>query len=199
MNPLQQLLNNLLRQDPETLNELPALAGKVIQVELLNTAQPAINLLIEERGIRIETEYVGDADVLIRATPLNLLAYLRASGEGRPAVAGNLEIRGDLGLAQDFQRLMRGFEIDPEEQAARLLGDTLARKAANAAHISAGFLRQLKNKIELDLSEYALYETELLPERDEIEHFNQAVDTLRDDVERLKQRVYKLQNNSTQC
>ena len=192
MKSLEHLLNNLLHQDPETLDELAALAGKVIQVELLNTSQPAVNLLIEERGIRIETDPGKDADVLIRGTPLNLLVYLRSSGEGRPAVAGDLEIRGDLGLAQDFQRLMRRFEIDLEEQAARLLGDTPARKAANLARMSVAFLRQLKTKIELDLGEYALYEKEILPDRDEIERFNHSVDELRDDLERLKQRVNKL-------
>ena len=192
MKSLEHMLNNLLSQDPETLDELAGLSGKVIRVELLNTAQPAISLFIQDYGVRIETDHAGEADVLIRGTPLNLLAYLRSSGEGRPAVAGDLEIRGDLGLAQDFQRLMRKFEIDPEEQAARVLGDTLAHKAANLARMGADFLRQLKNKIELDLSEYALYETELLPERDEIERFNNSVDELRDDLERLKQRVYKL-------
>ena len=192
MQTLQHFINQLLSRDPETLDELAGLSGKVIRVELLNTAQPAISLFIQDYGVRIETDHAGEADVLIRGTPLNLLAYLRSSGEGRPAVAGDLEIRGDLGLAQDFQRLMRRIEIDPEEQAARVLGDTLAHKAANLARMGADFLRQLKNKIELDLSEYALYETELLPERDEIERFNNSVDELRDDLERLKQRVYKL-------
>ena len=192
MQTLQHFINQLLSQDPETLDELAGLSGKVIQVELLNTAQPAISLFIQDYGVRIETDHAGEADVLIRGTPLNLLAYLRPSGAGRPAVAGDLEIRGDLGLAQDFQRVMHRFEIDPEEQAARLLGDTLAHKAANLARMGADFLRQLKDKIELDLSEYALYETELLPERDEIERFNNSVDELRDDLERLKQRVYRL-------
>ena len=192
MQTLQHFINQLLSQDPETLDELAGLSGKVIQVELLNTAQPAISLFIQDCGVRIETDHSGEADVLIRGTPLHLLAYLRPSGEDRPAVAGNLEIRGDPGLAQDFQRLMRKFEIDPEEQAARVLGDTLAHKAANLARMGADFLWQLKDKIELDLSEYALYETELLPERDEIERFNNSVDELRDDLERLKQRVNKL-------
>ena len=192
MKSLEHMLNNLLSQDPETLNELAGLSGKVIQVELLNTAQPATSLFIQDYGVRIETDHAGEADVLIRGTPLNLLAYLRPSGAGRPAVAGDLEIRGDLGLAQDFQRVMRKFEIDPEEQAARVLGDTLAHKAANLARMGADFMRQLKDKIELDLSEYALYEKEILPDRDEIEHFNHSVDELRDDLERLKQRVYRL-------
>ena len=192
MRPLERLLNQLLARDPEIRNELAGLSGKTIRVELLNTAQPAISLLIEQDGIRIETDQAGAGDVLIRGTPLNLLAYLHSSGSGNSATTGNLEIRGDLGLAQEFQRLLRRFDPDPEEQLARLLGDTLARKATNLTRDGAGFLRQLKNKIEMDLGEYALYETETLPERDEIERFNHSVDTLRDDLERLKQRVYKL-------
>lgn len=192
MNPLEHLLNRLLSQDPETRNELAGLSGKVIQIELLNTAQPTISMLIEQDGIRIETDQAGEGDVLIRSTPLNLLAYLRASASSEAAVTGNLEIRGDLGLAQEFQRLLRRFDPDPEEQLARLLGDTLARKATNLARDGADFLRQLKNKVEMDLGEYALYETETLPEQDEIERFNHSVDTLRDDLERLKQRVYRL-------
>ncbi|MCY4153769.1 MAG: SCP2 sterol-binding domain-containing protein [Gammaproteobacteria bacterium] len=192
MKALERLLNNLLRRDPETLGKLAGLSGKVIRVELLNTAQPITSLHLETHGIRIETGGAGEGDVLIRGTPLNLLAYLRTAGTGRAAVSSNLEIRGDLGLAQEVQRLLRGFEIDPEEQLARLLGDTLARKTANLARAGADFLRQLQHKVELDVSEYALYETETLPDRDEIERFNHAVDELRDDVERLKQRVYRL-------
>ena len=192
MKSLERPLNRLLRQDPETLDELAGLSGKVIQVELLNTAQPVLSLIIEARGVRIETAYTGDADVLVRGTPLSLLVYLRPPGEGRPAVAGNMEIRGDLGLAQDLQRLARGFEIDLEEQAARVLGDTLARKAANLVRAGGGFLRQLRHKVELDLGEYLVYEREILPHRDEIERFNHSVDELRDDLERLRQRVNKL-------
>lgn len=192
MQTLQRIINQMLSQDRETLDELAGLSGKTIQIELLNTAQPTISMLVEQDGIRIETDQAGEGDVLIRGTPLNLLAYLHASASSNAAATGNLEIRGDLGLAQEFQRLLRRFDPDPEEQLARLLGDTLARKAANLARDGADFLRQLKNKIEMDLGEYALYETETLPEQDEIERFNHSVDTLRDDLERLKQRVYKL-------
>ncbi len=192
MKPLEPLINRLLLLDQETLDALAGLSGKVIRLELINTTQPVINLIIEEHGIRIDTDYAGTGDVLIRGTPLDLLVYVRSTGEGRPVITGDLEIRGDLGLAQDFQRLLHRFEVDWEERAARLVGDTLARKASNIVNMGAGFLQRLKNKIELDLSEYALYETEVLPERDEIESFNHSVDILRDDLERLKQRVYKL-------
>ena len=192
MNALERLLNRLLSLDQETLDDLSGLSGKVVQLELINTTQPVISLIIEEQGIQVDTEFAGSGDVLIRGTPLNLLAYMRSSGQGRAAVTGDMEIKGDLGLAQDFQRLLHRFEIDWEEQAAQLVGDTLARKTSNIVQMGIDFLRQLKNKFELDLSEYALYETETVPDRDEIERFNQSVDVLRDDLERLKQRLHRL-------
>ena len=192
MKPLERLVNRLLSLDRETLDELAGLSGKVVQVELINTTQPVVSLKIEEHGIQVDTDYAGTGDVLIRGTPLDLLVYMRSSGESRAAVTGNMEIKGDLGLAQDFQRLLHRLEIDWEEQAARLVGDTLARKASNIARAGVDFLRQLKNKIEMDLSEYALYETEVLPDRDEVERFNNSVDVLSDDLERLKQRYYRI-------
>ena len=192
MKPLERLVNRLLSLDRETLDELSGLSGKVVQVELINTTQPVVSLKIEQHGIQVDTDYAGTGDVLIRGTPLDLLVYMRSSGQGRAAVTGNMEIKGDLGLAQDFQRLLHRLEIDWEEQAARLVGDTLARKASNIARAGVDFFRQLKNKIQMDLSEYALYETEVLPDRDEVERFNNSVDVLRDDLERLKQRYYRI-------
>ena len=195
MRALESMINRLLSLDRETLDDLGGLSGKVIRLELINTGQPVISLTIRERAIEVDTEYAGTGDVLIRGTPLDLLVYMRSSSDDRSAVTGNMEIRGDLGLAQDFQRLLRRFEVDWEEQAARLVGDTLARKTSNTVTMSTDFLRRLKEKIELDLSEYVLYETEVLPEKEEIEDFNRSVDTLRDDFERLRQRFQKLSAN----
>ena len=95
---------------------MAGLSGKVVQVELINTTQPVVSLKIEQYGIQVDADYAGTGDVLIRGTPLDLLVYMRSSGDSRAAVTGNMEIKGDLGLAQDFQRLLHRLEIDWEEQ-----------------------------------------------------------------------------------
>ena len=195
MKVVEYLLNGLLLQDPETLDKLAGLSGKLVRIELLNTAQPPISLIIEARGVRVVTDHEGEADVLIRGAPLGFLAYLCASGANQ-TLAESLEIRGDSGLAQDVQRLLRGYDPDLEGRAACVLGNTLARKASGLARTGVDFLRHLHNKIELDLSEYALYEAEILADRDEIERFNHAVDELRDDLERLKYRFHKLHKSA---
>ena len=136
MNALERLLNRLLSLDPEILDELSKLSGKVVQVELINTTQPVISLVIEEQGIQVDMDYTGIGDVLIRGTPLNLLAYMRSYGQGGAAVTGALEIKGDLDLAQDFQRLLHRFEVDWEEQAAQLVGDTPQTHPVSYTHLT---------------------------------------------------------------
>lgn len=192
LNALERLLNRMLAADPETLDGLAALAGKVIQVELLNTRHPLIDLAPGADGVRIAPGRAGGGDVLIRGAPLDLLLYLYTARQGGTQTAGNLEIKGDLSLAQDFQRLLRRLEFDWEERLARALGDAAARKAGVLAGAGLGWLRQLRDKTQADLVEYVRYEAGLLPGRDEVDGFNDAVDTLRDDSERLRQRLERL-------
>lgn len=191
---LEKLVNRLLAADPETREALAGLAGKAAQVELLNTALPALLLAPTGDGVALREKQEGDeGDVLIRGTPLALLGYFVGAQAGKPNLASALEISGDLRLAQDFQRALQGFEPDWEERLARWVGDLPARKINNAVKGGAGFLWQLADKIGMDLVEYAQYETEFLPDEHEVREFNRAVDALLTDLERLKGRIERLQ------
>lgn len=191
---LERLVNRLLAADPETREALAGLAGKEAQVELLNTALPALLLAPTAEGVALREKGEGDeGDVLIRGTPLALLGYFVGAQAGKPNLASALEISGDLRLAQDFQRALQGFEPDWEERLARWVGDLPARKINNAVKSGAGFLAQLADKIGMDLVEYAQYEKEFLPDEHEVREFSRAVDVLLTDLERLKRRIERLQ------
>ena len=194
---LERLVNRLLAADPETREALAGLAGKAAQVELLNTALPALLLAPTADGVALREKGEGDeGDVLIRGTPLALLGYFVGAQAGKPTLASALEISGDLRLAQDFQRALQGFEPDWEERLARWVGDLPARKINNAVKSGAGFLAQLADKIGMDLVEYAQYEKEFLPDEREVREFNRAVDALLTDLERLKERLERLQSQA---
>ena len=196
---LERLVNRLLAADPETREALAGLAGKAAQVELLNTALPALLLAPTAEGVALREKGEGDegeGDVLIRGTPLALLGYFVGAQAGKPNLASALEISGDLRLAQDFQRALQGFEPDWEERLARWVGDLPARKINNAVKSGAGFLAQLADKIGMDLVEYAQYEKEFLPDEHEVREFNRAVDALLSDLDRLKGRLERLQSQA---
>lgn len=194
---LERLINRLLAADPETREALAGLAGKAAQVELLNTALPALLLAPTADGVALREKGEGDeGDVLIRGTPLALLGYFVGAQAGKPNLGSALEISGDLRLAQDFQRALQGFEPDWEERLARWVGDLPARKINNAVKSGAGFLAQLADKIGMDLVEYAQYEKECLPDEHEVREFSRAVDALLSDLERLKGRLERLQSHA---
>jgi len=189
---LEHVINQLLCRDQDVLDDMAGLSGRVVRIEFINT-RLILNLLLTDHGIQIDYADARQADVLIKGTPINILLYAISTRSGNTHISGEVEIAGDAGLAQKFQRLMQRIDVDWEEQLSRITGDTLSRKTSNSIMAGVGFLRQLKRKIAMDISEYALYEKEVLPDKDEIDDFNRSVDVLRNDLERMKQRIKKLE------
>ena len=187
----EALVNRTLKLDPETLESLADLSGKVLSLEFINTGL-TLYIIPGSGGVRLETSNSGDVNVSIRGTPVNLAAYLMsASGKGE-GFTGRLEIIGDVGLAQDFQTIIKAADLDWEEFMSRWLGDTLAHKMGNFVRSTLTLARDTKRTLELDISEYLRYEKEILPEQSEVDKYIAAIDELRNDTERLKVRVNKL-------
>jgi len=186
---LEVLVNRLLSMDEEGRAALRGLAGNTVAV-VLDDTRYRLSLRITADGMVVDEGPAPDAEVTIRGTPAAFLGFLR--GE-KAASAGRIDISGDVALAQEFQAVLKNLELDWEESLSSLIGDTLARKAGNLIRGTARFITQTRHTLEADISEYLRYETEVLPDRAEIDEFNSAVDTLRNDVERLKIRITRLQ------
>lgn len=187
----EAVLNRALKLDPETHSGLALLSGRVLALEILNTGL-VLHLIPATEGIRLESDYNGEANVTIRGTPVNLLAYLMSTSGKADGFTGRLEIIGDVGLAQDFQTLIKNIDLDWEEFLSHWLGDTFAHKMGNIFRGSLNFVRDTRHTLELDVSEYLRYEKEYLPEKNEVEEYITAIDALRNDAERLNLRIDKL-------
>ena len=187
----EKSLNRTLALDSELFARLKSFTGKVIALELLNTAL-TLYLKPSITGINVTHEYQGPVHVRIRGTPMDLLSYMIAAGAGGEGFGTTLEIIGDVGLAQRFQSVMKGVELDWEEQISHWIGDSAARKAGNLLRDSARFVKQAGNSLKQNLSEYLRYEKEVLPDQYDVDDFTGEVDALRDAVERLKARINRL-------
>jgi ubiquinone biosynthesis protein UbiJ len=188
---LEVLVNRVLTMDVEGRAALNSLAGRTLAVILDGTGY-RLSLRITADGMVVDEGTAPDAEVTIKGTPAAFLGFLR--GE-KAATAGNIDISGDVSLAQDTQAILKNLDLDWEESLSVWIGDTLARKAGNLFRGAARFLAQTRRTLEADISEYLRYETEVLPDRAEIDEFNNAVDNLRDDAERLKVRITRLQRD----
>ena len=187
---LETLLNQALRWEASSLDALNKLSGKIIRIEVKNIG---INLSLfpDNQGFIILSDYKGETDVRISASLFSLLPLLlqrEASLSNNPDVT----ITGKISIAQDLFQFLKALDIDWEEQAARYLGDAPAHKLGNVFRQCETYSSEGLHNLQLNISEYLQEESRQLPTRIEMEEFLNGVDTLRNDLERLEQRVQRL-------
>lgn len=188
------LINRLLAYDQDSLAELESLSGKVIVLEFINTAFK-VYVFPSAAGISLQDCHDGKINVRIRATLPDMFAYLVSSRDDGQSSAGTLEVIGEVGLAQRFQSVMKNTDFDWEELLSRYTGDLIAHKLGNLVRGTGKFAQQAGTTLQQDISEYLLYEKEILPVREDIEEYVSSVDKLRNDAERLKLRIERLERS----
>ena len=188
---LETLLNQALRLDPTSLHALSKLSGKIIRIEVSGMSLVFI-LFIDDQGITVLSNYDGEVDVRICGAPFTLLRLL-LQNETTLSDSPDVTINGEIGTALQWFSILKELDIDWEEQLAQGLGDVPAHQLSTLFRQCQNYTRERLNTLQLNMSEYLQEESRHLPVHAEIEVFLDAVDTLRDDVERLAQKVQRLE------
>lgn len=189
---VETLINKALSLDEETLCSLATLKGKVIGFEFINT-NLTVYLLPCETGLMMQTDYQEKPDVLIKGTPTNFIKMLASSKDKKGTLPTDMQIIGDIGLAQRFQEIMQSVEIDLEEPLSKWVGDSMAYQIGKFIRGTTRFATNTSKTLANDMSEYLRFEINMLPDDLLVEEFNKEVDVLRDDVDRFEQRLNKLE------
>lgn len=185
---IERVVNVLLSLDEENFERLSRLDGKNIKIEFTGS-NLVMYLSMTLQGIEINPVSEKPADVTIRASTLSYLQLAMRGKADHTVTPGEMEISGDVGLAQQFQSIIKELEIDWEEYISHWTGDYMARKAGNFFRSTRKYLKETREMIGMDISEYLRYEKGLLPDQTEVNEFISAVDIIRNDVERLQQRL----------
>lgn len=188
---LELAIDRVLGMDPDAVDRLATLDGKVIGLEI-SGLELVFYLLPGPGGIHVLSQYQGEVDTYLRAGPITL-AQLGVGADSEDRVfAGDVEIKGDTELGQKIRELLAAVDIDWEEQLSHAVGDVAAHQIGNAVRgLFRGTSRTL-DTLGRDLAEYLQYEHRDLPDRYEVENFLGAVDTLRCDSDRLEARLKRL-------
>ena len=188
---IQELVNAILRQDERTSTAVSELAGKLIAIQVTGTGL-TIFVKFENEGVELSREHGAKPNVTIRARPFTLIGLL-LDREGQAAViTPDMEISGDTNLAQRFQDIFREVEIDWEEHLSHWIGDSAAHQVGRLLRATRSYLQETRATIGMNISEYLRYEKDILPGREEVAEFVSSVDVLRNDAERLQQRLDRL-------
>jgi len=181
-------VNRLLRLDPETLRRLGELEGKIIRLDL-GSDDSALTLYVEPsaHGLRLRRDCELAPHVTMRGS-IPVFARLARTG----IAAGEIQISGDIELGSRFKRILEGIDIDWEEPLSRVVGDVAAHQVGRAARAARAWGEQATETLARDVAEYFQEESRMLAPRVRVDEFLRAVDTLRNDAERLQQRLEQL-------
>jgi len=188
---LESALDLYLRQDPDSAGRAAALGGSVISLTVTGTGI-TLYFLPDESGVQVLGRYEGEVTTHLSGSPLGL-ARLALDRREDALFQGAVRIEGDTATGQQFQALLADTDLDWEELLSRITGDVVAHQAGRLVEKLGQAMREGRETLASDCSEYLQEEARLLPTAIEVRYFLDDVDRLRDASERLQARVARLQ------
>jgi ubiquinone biosynthesis protein UbiJ len=189
---VERALNAYVAQDGAAHARVATLAGRVIELQLRGTSVRAHLCPQDDGRILVVDAAGGPADACIEASPLSLLRLSLADDSSKLFFEGDVAISGDVALGQAFRDLLLAVDIDWEDELSRVTGDVIAHQVGNVVRGGQRWSRDARHTLERDAAEYLQEESRLLVTREDLNDFLTAVDTLREDVDRLTARVQRL-------
>jgi ubiquinone biosynthesis protein UbiJ len=190
----QKALQRILSLDPESSKRLQVLEGHTIGVNL-KKMDVTFYCEFANSAMHLKSDCAEKPDVFIQGTPLTFMRMALTEGNRKQFFAEDVEIEGDLLLAEQMIQLFDQLEIDWEEYASGVLGDVSAHQLGRILGGLHALVRQTKTNLTRQLNEYVHEEIPLFPPLEAVADFFHDVDEIRMDVDRLAARVEHLQKN----
>lgn len=175
-------LNHLLTQNSWALQRLARFAGKTARFDI---APFSFAYTILDDGTLRSTDAAASADALCVIAP-SLLPRLALQDEKAHT---EISTEGDAALLAEIFFLSRNLRWDAAEDLSRVTGDIAAERIVQTVQSTRQQLRDAALNLSQAAAEYWTEEQPLLAKPQHVSAFMQQVDTLRDDVARLEQRI----------
>ncbi len=188
---IESVINRYLALDPEVLDKLAQFSGKVIKLEITGINK-ALYIFPTDKGVQVSTEYEGEADTVLRGTPLSLFKMGLVPNTAELLLKGEVEITGDTRLGHQFKNIMSQMDIDWSEPLAALFGDGVAYQLQQTGKMLGQWSKDTVTSVSTSLSEYLQEESRDVVSETELDIFNNEVDRLRNDVDRIQAQINML-------
>ena len=175
-----KLVNHLLNQNDWMQIKLKPYIGKIIELEIETLS---LKFKVNNEGQLTVNDSEAQVDAYIQMTIKSLIQLITQKKKNGITVKGNLD------LANDFSKVIEDLEWDMEEDLSRFIGDIPATEITKIGKkILSGTKNNVKNLAE-NFIEYWQEENKILSKNDDLEIFNNSVDRLEEDVDRVEAKI----------
>lgn len=190
LSAIESLLTRQLKASSAARSRLAPLQGKTLALEFTGIG---LNLYVQctDDGVSLSSDFNEEADVIITGSPLAMLAFARSDAQDGIR-GGSVKFAGDIGVAQDFQKLFASLSPDFEEELSRLIGDEAAFRVGSVVRDAIKFGMQTFDSFTRGVSAHLTEGSRDVPAQEEMDEFLEDIDRLRADVERAEARINRL-------
>ena len=183
--PSAAALNHLLLQNGWALPRLARFSGKtarfvIAPFSFAYTVLPDGTLLSADATISADAQCVIAPSLLPRLAAQDELAH------------AEIQSTGDAALLSEIFFLSRNLRWDAAEDISRVTGDIAAERIVQTVQSKQQQIVASAGNLAQAAAEYWTEESPLIVKPQQITTFMQQVDTLRDDLARLEQRIKRL-------
>ena len=179
-------LNHLLSQSGWALQRLTPFTGKTARFDI---APFSFSYTVQPDGTLLNAAADASADAVSSIAP-SLLPRLAWQDETAFSL---IQSTGDSAFLAEIFYLSKHLRWDAAEDLSRVTGDIAAERLVHLAASAHSQVRDSALSLSQSFAEYWTEERPLVAKSVHINQFVQQVDALRDDAERLEQRVSRLE------
>lgn len=190
--PSAAALNHLLMQNSWALERLARFAGKTARFDIAPFSF-ACTILADGTLRSADADTGADASCVIEPSLLPRLALHDEKAHSE------IRSEGDDALLAEIFFLSRNLRWDAAEDLSMVTGDIAAERIVQAVQVARQQLREGALNLSRAAAEYWTEERPLLAKPRQVAEFLHQVDTLRDDVARLEQRIKRLSDVDMEC
>ncbi len=188
----ERLFNTALDMDPLSAAKLHRIGpGKRLLINCSGPVPVRVWLETGEGRLRLLSASEDAADCTLSGDARALLTLL--VGDSRSALqSGRLSLAGDTALAQDLQRLLRDLDVDWQDHLAPLIGDLPTWQLQRQGQRAAAQWRRSADRVHNTIEEFLHEESGWFPAPEEITQFQDHLEALRLQMDRLEARSHQL-------
>jgi len=188
---LETALNAALALDPHSAVRLKRLSGRCLSLTLNEIGMTWFLVFCGER-VEVLDQWQEQPDCALKAS-LGAVGQLQDAAQlTRLIQQGQLELEGDLQVAQQVATLFSELQIDLEELLAPWMGEAGAHLVVAEASRGRRVLQRAGEQLRRQLAELVTEEQRLAPGALEVAAFCDEVDLLKGQADQLEQRVQSL-------
>ncbi|TRX55098.1 SCP2 domain-containing protein [Thalassomonas sp. M1454] len=189
---IEIIINKALSLDSNITEPLSKLNGKSLTLQITELDYP-ITLNVELNTVSVIASSHSD-DCVIHSNFASLAKLKQTELLTSLIRSGDLDIVGDLKIAQQFAGIAEQLNIDWEKQLAERIGDIPAYRLNSLGAKLLDKLNFAKAQISQDASEYLLHEKRLLVTDSELSAFSSKVKAVELELNKLQSKLDLLQN-----